>query len=38
MAPGSFQAQGNEQEHTNRLTRSLSEVQTEIAAKKQRVA
>ena len=38
MAPGYFQAQGNEQEHTSRLTRSLSEVQTEIAAKKQRVA
>ena len=38
MAPGSFQAQGNEQEHTKRLTRSLSEVQTEIAAKKQRVS
>ena len=38
MAPGSLQAQGNEQEHTIRLTRSLSEVQTEIAAKKQRVA
>ena len=39
MAPGSLsQAQGNEQEHTLRLTRSLSEVQTVIAAKKQRVA
>ena len=38
MAPGSLQAQGNEQEHTIRLTQSLSEVQTEIAAKKQRVA
>ena len=38
MAPGSLsQAQGNEQERTLRLTRSLSEVHTEIAAKKQRV-
>ena len=38
VAPGSLQAQGNEQEHTIRLARSLSEVQTEIAAKKQRAA
>ena len=39
MAPGSpSQAQENEHERTLRLTRSLSEVQSEIAAKKQRVA